>query len=310
MRVESNIEGIDPQPVLFEHFERVLRHAAGRLSLDLDTIDRVVVVSPDRFGAVVDSISPGATHTNTDMTVAGGKTFVRHLGDRVVSDIVLQCSLFGALAEVLGDPPMSIHWGVDQLQALYVVCHEFGHAQDYAIRNDATEFLDPRSRPFSIRETADYYGNILLTEYAACRNSVAVMTDPLFSHELQEAANRMMEHGKQVNHYLDNPDKLTPRSLAHFVCESAWFNMVELTKLYGNAIGNTERDSAVRLIETELLKGTPLGDTLGRIGTSYPKWDIRGIIPELTCTWHRYAEILNARFVCRDGGPDAMEVIA
>jgi hypothetical protein len=74
MRVECEIDGVDPQPVLFTFFEKVLRHAAGRVSLDLGTIRRVIVTSPDRFGQAVNSIRAGATHTNTETAVAGGKT--------------------------------------------------------------------------------------------------------------------------------------------------------------------------------------------------------------------------------------------
>jgi hypothetical protein len=195
MRVECDIEGLDPQPVLFEYFEGVLRHAAARMSLDLDTIGRVIVASPDRFGRAVDSIKPGATHTNNDIAVAGGKTLPRAEGHRVVSDIVLQVCLFESLVPVFGDPSAPGRWEVDQQQALYVISHELGHAQDHTLRNDASEIPDPRTRPFSIAETAAYYGSIVLTELAACRNSVSVMTDTLFNHDMQEAGSRMIPHG-------------------------------------------------------------------------------------------------------------------
>lgn len=63
MRIECDIEDIDPQPVLFAFFERALRHSAHRISFDLDLIDRVVIVSPDRFGAAVTSVKAGGdTH--------------------------------------------------------------------------------------------------------------------------------------------------------------------------------------------------------------------------------------------------------
>jgi hypothetical protein len=179
---------------------------------------------------------------------------------------VLQCSLFGALAQVLSDPPMASHWDVDQQQAIYIICHEFGHAIDHTLRNDASDVADPRANPFSIKETADYYGNIVPTEYAACRNSASVMTDSLFNHELREAGLRMIECSRQVNHYLDNPDELTPRALAHLVCQGAWVYMAELTKLHGYAAGVTDRKAAVRQLETELLNCVPLGDFLDRIG--------------------------------------------
>ncbi|MHB0958789.1 MAG: hypothetical protein ACYC0X_15410 [Pirellulaceae bacterium] len=306
MRIECDIEGIDPTPELFRFFDRVLRHAAGRVSLDLTTIDRVVIVSPERFDAAVDSIRPGATHTNTETMVAAGKTFPRCDGDQVVSDIVFQVCLFESLAPVLADPPTSSDWGVDQQQALYIVTHEFGHAIDHALRNDALEVANPRARPFSIRETADYYGSIVPTEYAACRNSASVMTDSLFSHEMQEATNRMTACGRQVNHYLDNPDELTPSAMAHFVCQGAWFYMVELTKLYGYASGVPDCEAAVRELETELIDGPPLGGFLDCIGATYPNWDVSSQIEELIAIWHRYTALSGVQFVARDHGPDEM----
>jgi hypothetical protein len=310
MRIECDIEGIDPQPVLFEFFDRVVRYAAGRVSLDLDTIGRIVIVSPERFGAAVDSIRSGATHTNTDTAVAGGKTIARRDGERVVSDIVLQCSLLGALTEVLGNPPTSADWGVDQQQAIYIICHEFGHAIDHSRRNDVSEVADPRARPFSIRETAEYYGSIVPTEFAACLNSASVVAEPLFSHETQEAVNRMTECGRHVNHYLDNPDELTPRALAHLVCQGAWVHMVELTKLYGYTAGIAARKAAIRHLETELLEETPLCDFLDRIGVTYPNWDVTKLIEELTAIWHRYSGLSSVRFVAGNNGPDELEQIA
>lgn len=58
------------------------------------------------------------------MMVAAGKTLSRREGARIVSDIVFQCSLFGALGEVLGDPPTATVWGIDQQQAIRIVLGE------------------------------------------------------------------------------------------------------------------------------------------------------------------------------------------
>lgn len=214
----------------------------------------------------------------------------------------------GALVEVLGDPPSSSDWGLDQQQAIYIICHELGHAIDCALRDDDSEVPNPRAHSFSIRETADYYGSIVPSEFAACLNSASVMTDPLFNYEMQVAANRMTECGRQVNHFLHQPDELTPRALAHFVCQGTWVYMVELTKLYGYTAGVAERESAIRGLETELMEATPLGDFLGRIGSTYPSWDIPRQIAELTAIWHRYAKLSGVRFVSRDDGPDLMTV--
>jgi hypothetical protein len=285
----------------------VLRHSAHRISFDTALVDRVVIVSPDRFGAAVASIQPGATHTNTETMVAAGKTFSRRDGNRIVSDIVYQSSLFENLAGVLGDPPTSTLWDVDSQQASYVICHEFGHALDNSLRNNVDSVPDPRAGLFSIKETADFYGDIVLTEYAACRNSAAAMTDPLFQHEMRETGTRLAECMRQVNHSLDNPEELTPRALAQFVCQGAWFGMMELAKFYGYATAKAEHREAIRELEAGLVNGTPLSDALDHIGASYPNWDIPSHIHELIAIWHTYASLSNVRFIASDDGPDVME---
>lgn len=309
MRLECDIEGLVPQPILFEFFERVLRHSSHRVSFDTALIDRVFIVSPDRFGAAVATIRPGTTYTNTETMVSAGKTLSRRVGTRIVSDIVYQSSLFEDLAEVLGDPPASTQWDIDQQKASYIICHEFGHALDYYLRNDVASVPDPRARLFSIKETSDFYGEILLTEYAACRNSALAMTNALFHNEMQEAGQRLRECIHQVKHYLLYPEKLTPRALAQFVCQGAWFPMVEFAKFYGYASANAEYRKAVLELETGVANGAPLGDALDRIGSSYPNWDIPSHIPELTSIWHSYTCLSSVRFVVRDDGADMMEYI-
>lgn len=310
MRIECRITGIDPQPPLFAFFQRVLEHAARRVSVDIAAIDRVIVASPDRFGESVSAIKPGATHTNTETDVAGGKTFPRRDGESVVSDIVLQGSLFGALGEVLADPPTSTQWGVDQQQGLYVICHELGHARDHFDRRDASEAPDPRNGPFSIKATADYYGGIVLTEYAASRIAASVMPPGLFDHETQEAGNRMLGNQGLVSHYLDNPEKLTRRALAHTICQGGWLLMSELARLYGHAAGDPARTEAVRSFENELLDASPLGDALAGFGETYPNWNVPTQIEQLTGIWQQYAATFGVRFVRRDPGPDDFEPLA
>jgi hypothetical protein len=313
VQIECDIEGIDPQPSLFEFFERVLRNAAERVTLDPAMLGRVVIVSPDRFGAAIDSIRPGYlhTHTNTDIAVAVAKTMPRREGDRIVSDIVLQSVLFETLARVLGgSSPASHGWDVHQEQAIYVICHEFGHAIDHSVRNDASEVADPRANPFFIRETAAYYGNILLTEYAACRLSAPAMTDRLFSHETKEAEIRIVHWARVVRDYLDNPASFTPRARAHVACQGAWLYMVELAKLYGYADAVQARDAAMRQIETDLLNETPLCDYLAHLGTTYPAWDLPREIGDLTVMWLQYAALSGVEFVASADGPDEMVDLA
>jgi hypothetical protein len=310
MYVECDIEGIDPQPILFEFFERVLKYALQQVAIDSSTIGRVIIVSPGRFSAAVASLNPGAISTNTNTYVAAGKTLMRWDGDRVISDMVLQSSLFGALSEVLSDPPSSTEWGVEQQQAIYIICHECGHALDFMLRNGTPEIPDPRTNPFSVRETADYYATIVLDEYAACRNAVSVMTDPLFNYEMQEAGKRMTECARQVRWYLDTPGQLTPTALAHFVCQGTWLMLAELSKQYGHSIHHTNRKAVVHQLEAELVEETPLGDTLDRIENTYPNWNTPDLVADLATVWQGYTRLFSVRFISHEDRPDEIMYIA
>lgn len=311
MRVECDIAGIDPQPVLFGFFERVLRYAAERVSADLRAIGRVIVVSPDRFGRAVNSIRVGAIHTNTEVVTAVGKTIARREQDHIVSDIVLHFGVFEDLAAVLADPPYGhlTTWGIDQEEALYVICHEFGHVQDHKVRNDDSDVPDPRAQPFSIMATAEYYGSIVLTELAACRNSALAVTDRLFAYHIQQARERMIAHAAWLRQYLEPGAGHSPATRAHMACQGAWVWMTEVAKLYGSVFRHPDREVDIRAFEAEFLSDVPLVETLTSFSAVYPRWDVPGLITELIPTWRRYGELANVRFVTRDG-TDEIEDLA
>lgn len=310
MKIECRVTGLEhPNANLMTFFKKVLEHAARELALDKSMIGRVIIASHDRFGSAVSSIKPGETFTDNETAVAAGKTIPRLNAGKVVSDIILQSSLFEVLVDVLSDSPVSGDWRVDQQQALYVICHEFGHAQDHTLRADAFEVSDPRSAAFKIESTADYYGSMVLTEYAACRNAAAAMTAPLFGHEMQDAVGRIVHEKKEVNHYLDNPNLLTRRALAHTVCQGVWLIMVELTKLYGHAGGESGRVEKVNVLEHSLLRATRLADVLTRYGDAYPNWDTQSQIEELIDLWQEFSGIFRVRFIACDGLQDDFEQV-
>jgi hypothetical protein len=307
MRIECRITGIDPQPPLLDYFRRVLDHAAKLVDLDKAMVDRVIVASHDRFGDAVRALKHGATHTDTEIGVAGGKTIARTSGSAVVSDIALQGSLFEVLAEVLGGPSIPNGWDVDQQQALYVICHELGHARDNALRPAATDKPDPRNGPFSLDATTAYYGEIVLSEYVACWLATPAITPALFDHEMGEAAKRMASYREQTDHHISKPEELTRRALGHFVCQAAWLFVTELAKLYGHATGQASRDAKVRGIERGLLGATPLGDALTALAESYPGWDTSAQAEQLGDVMQQYAGMFGVRFVKSAAFPDDFE---
>ncbi len=256
MQIEYDITEFVPQPHLIELFRRFVTAAAERSGTNSKTVGRVVICSVDRYGPIIASISPGASYTNNETAMGVGKTLPRRVDGTVVSDIVLRADLFAAFGEVPDGEISLTEWPSKVQQIFYALCHEFGHVRDYALRAELHDAIDPRSGPFSISETAEYYGQIVLTEFAACRHASAVVTKALFDFQMADAAERLQATQKQAHEYQENQNDCTRRVLCHVACQAAWVFLVELTKLYGDGTGRSDRGSSD--IRTEFGKGNSL----------------------------------------------------
>lgn len=304
MPLECRITDLEPQPHLLDFFSSVLDEAARKVGADPTVVGRVVVASEDQFGDAVRSVRAGASHTNTSVALAVGKTLPRFDGDDVISDIVLNSSVFEMIGAGFNDPANYRTMGD---QGFYVVCHELAHARDYATRRDAASLPDPRSDTFSVAGAARYYGSIVLTEFAACRLAATGMTDAYFRHELGEVGGRLQHCVRETNEFLDEPGKLTRGALAHNVCQSTWVVIVELAKLFGHATGRPDREQEACEIADAFGDSTALRTTLAYYGETYPKWTTELQVDELTNHWSRYAGIFGVRFVTRSDGSDDIE---
>ncbi len=310
MQIERDIVEFVPQPHVIELFRRFVTAAAERVSVNPKAVDRVVICSEERYGPVIASISPGAGYTNNETAVGVGKTLPRRVGSAVVSDIVLLMDIFGAFATVPDGDLSPADWPADVQQVFYALCHEFGHACDYALRGNLHDDADPRSGQFFVVETAEYYGQIVLTEFAACRHASPVVTAPLFDLQMREAGERLQAAQRQANEWLRNPDGHTRRALSHFVCQGGWVFLTEMAKLYGNATGRDDLAEEVRTLERELLVGAPLTNVLDAYGAAYPAWDTPDQIEKLTAVWQCYGrELFRVEFVRRGEGPDDIVVL-
>lgn len=308
MQIEHDIIEFIPQPHVIELFRRFVTAAAERASVNPEAVDRVVICSKERYGPIIASISRGAGYSNNETAVGVGKTLVRRVDGGVVSDIVLLMDLFGAFAAVPDGDISPTDWPTDVQKIFYALCHEFGHARDYVLRGVIHDTADPRSGQFFIAETAEYYGQIVLTEFAACRHASPVVTPPLFDLQMRDAGETLQAAQRQAREWLSKPGDHTRRALSHFICQIAWVFLTELAKLYGDATGRDKLAEEVRTFERELLAGTPLTDVLDEYSAAYPAWNTADQIEELTEVWRRYGrELLRVEFVRRGEGPDDIE---
>lgn len=305
MLIEHDIHEFTVQPYLVEVFERFVTAAAERTNVVPEAIGRIVVCGESRYGPTIASLKAGAGYTNNEIALGMGKTIPRIQGPAVVSDVVLRADLFGAFADVPPGTPDPATWSADVQQSFYVICHEFGHVHDHALRKDTFDPPDPRPGPFSISATADYYGCIVLTEFAACRNAASVMTQSLFDYEMQSAVERLRAIQVQTNEFLDGLGGLTRRALAHTVCQAAWVFLVEFAKLSGHGHGTATIAAEVRDLESDFLGAAPLTDALAECDATYPHWDIPSLIPVLIEVWQRYGrEVFGVDFVRHQGTVD------
>ena len=305
MLIEHDIREFVVQPHVIEVFERFVTAAASRINLDPQAVGRVIICGESRYGPTIATLKAGDGFTNNDLALGVGKTIPRAQGAAVVSDVVLRADLFGAFADV---PPGTLDpatWSADVQQSFYVICHEFGHVQDHALRKDTFDPPDPRPGPFSISATADYYGGIVLTEFAACRNAAPVMTQSLFDYEMQTTVERLRGIQVQTNEFLDGSGGLTRRALAHTVCQAAWVFLVELAKLYGHGHCTPAIAAEVRDFEGDLLGAAPLTNSLAEFDATYPHRDIPSQIPVLIEVWQRYGQdVFGVEFVRHQGTVD------
>ena len=313
MQIEHDITDFVPQPHLIELFRRFVTAAVERSGTNPKAVDRVVICSEDRYGPIIASISPGASYTNNETAVGVGKTLPRRVDGTVVSDIVLLASIFGTFGKVPDGEISPTEWPPEVQQIFYVLCHEFGHVRDYALRDELHDAIDPRSDPFSIPETAEYYGQIVLTEFAACRHASVVVTKALFDLQMANAAERLQAVKKRAQEYLKNQDdyNYTQRTLCHVACQAAWVFLAELAKLYGDGTRQGDLIEEVRVFERDLVEATPLTDVLDRYGAAYPVWHTPDQIEELKEVWHHYGrELLRVEFLRRGNGEDDIEDFA
>lgn len=310
MQIEHDITEFVPQPHLIELSRRFVTAAAELAAVSPEAVGRVIVCSEERYGPIIAEIGQGARYTSNETAVGVGKTLPRRVDGSVVSDIVLRMDIFGAFAGVPDGALSPADWPAEVQQIFYAICREFGHARDYALRGEL-HGDDPRSGPFFIAETAEYYGQIVLTEFAACRNTSSMLTRRLFDLQMSAARKRLQAAQRQANEWLSNPDDHTRRALSHFVCQVAWVFLTELAKLYGDATGQGDLAEEIRTLERELLEETPLTDVLDAYSAAYPAWNTPDHIEELTEVWRRYGrELFAVEFVRRGGGPDDVENVA
>lgn len=307
MLIEHDIREFDVQPHLIELFSRFVTAAAERTCADPEAVGRIIVCGESRYGPTVASLKADAGYTSNEIALGVGKTIPRIQGSAVVSDVVLRADIFGAFADVPGGVLAPETWPADVQQIFYVLCHEFGHARDHALRKDLFDPKDPRPGPFSISATGDYFGNIVLTEFAACRNAASVMTQSLFDYEMQTAAERRRATQDQADGFLAGYGDLTVRALSHAVCQAAWVFLVEIAKLYGHGCHTSSIEAEVRKLEGDLVGATLLTDILDRYGANYPSWNLPSQISALIEVWHKYSRsIFAVDFVKRTGVADEM----
>jgi len=253
----------------------IIKDLMRQLKVPLEAVDAILIASESRYGESITALEPGAAFTQSSEYTGFGKTIPRRADGVTRSSIVLREELVKSTSIQRGKsvPPFV------REMCRYVMAHELGHALDNTKRTWVKTVLPRVDEQFSLRKVADYYHQILLSEFAACALAGPAMTRAVFKHEVGQFATELANTSRRLRDEKAQYDAgdLSLFSLAHSAAGRTWFLLIQYAKL----VGSLQANQALGELR-EALPAAP--DLIGRIvqefsddladhWTRYPAWE-------------------------------------
>lgn len=199
---------------------QLIEDAAALLKVPNGAVEQVIVA--DDYSAAVKSIDAKARVT-TKWSV--GKTIAKKGSDGIVrGSIVYPAETIAGAIRASGGSLDRQHLQCDDQVLLYAVYHEFGHCMDYHERQVLQ--VANRANPGE-KDMVEYYGPILLEEFAATCHAASATAQPIYASVAQ------YEDGR-----CDNEWRTKRGTSSQGKTKATWYVLVEEAKSYGLWVGN------------------------------------------------------------------------
>lgn len=226
------------------------------MGLPFESVEQVIVATPDTFGDIVERFDKSRRYTNTRGLVAAGKVFTHRPADRrMTHSILLQYSVVdGFFKSPLAHGKNFHDWPAEDQRNLYVLYHELGHCLDHERRpedkDDGTFRTETGERAVdsTLANLCAYNHSMLLSELAACAHSGFAFTEGVAA--LDCAMNDTFVHAQlaEVRRLtVEKPAELD--LIRHEASGLFWFILNQQAKHTGSRLGNADlpRASPARL---------------------------------------------------------------
>jgi len=264
MKCELEITNLTPEnaQVFEKGASSFLSNAFEQVATQSSDVGMIIIASEDRIHPVIQSLKPYETIKVNQFSglISGGITIPRRCDNQTVtSDIVFGKNIFTTL---ISD---SNKYDLCRLDAFYTICHEFGHAKDFGLRNETVSIITPTLEPPSPQTECDLYGTTcVITEFIAAHHSKCAVSNELFRHHCEMTNVKLQSLILQLRQY----PHLIPRMLSLL----PWTVLAEIARLYGEAGTQAMIDSVIQ-IERYYLADASLFDVLKNYLKQYPCWN-------------------------------------
>ncbi len=244
MRVEFNATA----PSSEEDCQRLLAmtaRAMEEMGLPFESVEEVVVATPDTFGNIVARFDKSRRYTNSRGLVAAGKMFTHRPADkRMTHSILLQYSVVdGFFKSPLAHGKNYHDWPEEDQRNLYVLYHELGHCLDHERRaedkDDGTFRTETGERAIdsTLASLCAYNHSMLLSELAACAHSGFAFTDGIGALDCAMNDTFVQTHLDEVRRLtVEQPAELD--LIRHEASGLFWFILLQQAKHTGSRLGN------------------------------------------------------------------------
>jgi hypothetical protein len=247
MRIEFNVSDVSSSEEDCRLLGVIVGRVAEQVGVAFESIEEVIVATPDRFGDVVARFDPSRKYTNSRGLLAVGKTIVHRKPNSPTSNtIFLQYSV---VSWVFDSPKQFGRdfqaWPAEAQRNYYVLFHELGHCLDHANRpepeDDGTYRTDDGLRAVceGLKNFCTYNHSMLLSELAACFFSGIAYTDGVRALDCEMNNNFVREQlnglQRRTNESLPNMGEIRWEAMGLF-----WFVLFQQAKLTGAKLKNPD----------------------------------------------------------------------